>query len=212
MATIQERREVSEFDEILVEGTGDLFLEQGETNSLVIEADEELLPKLKSEVNAGRLELGLRHWYDFLALLVTPHIRYTVTVSSLRGVTISGAGKLRTGRIQADRLRLKINGSGDMEVTELQGSELDISISGSGKVRLNGSVQRQHIEISGSGDIFAEELASNETRVRISGSGSANLRVQERLDVDISGSGDVRYHGQPKVSPRISGSGRVRSF
>jgi hypothetical protein len=212
MTIVQERREVSGFDEIQMEGTGELILTQGEEEGLVIEADGQMLPKLKSDVNAGRLELGLRHWYDLLSLIGATPIRYTVTVRSLRGVTISGAGTLQSGAVQAERLRLRINGSGEMNLAALSGGELDISIAGSGKVQVGGSVQRQEIDISGSGDILAEDLACQEASVRISGSGSARLRVDQRLTVNISGSGDVCYFGHPQIQQRISGSGSVRSL
>jgi len=210
MAIIKERREVAGFDEILVEGTGDILLKQGETEELVIEADESLLPRLKSEVQGGRLELGLQHWYDFIFAIPNPRITYHITVRSLRGLTISGSGKLRSERLQTDRLRLKVSGSGELELPDLQAADYELDISGSGKARLGGAVQRQEIEISGSAEVRAEDLDSQETRVRISGSASIRLRVQQRLAVRISGSGEVLYHGQPAIEQRISGSGTIR--
>ena len=212
MAITQERREVRDFDEILVEGTGDILLKQGETEELVIEADEALLPRLKSEVQGGRLELGLRHWYDFLFLVPNPRVTYHITVRSLRSVTITGSGKLQAARLQTDLLRLKVSGSGEFELPDLQAAELELNISGSGKARLGGAVQRQEIEISGSGEVKAEDLDSQAARVRISGSGSLRLRAQQRLDVRISGSGKVLYHGQPVIEQRISGSGTIRAI
>ena len=212
MATMQERREVSDFDEILVEGTGDVLLKQGDREELVIEADETLLPRLKSEVQAGRLELGLRHWYDFIFILPSPRITYHITVRSLRGVTISGSGKLQAGPLQTGLLRLKVSGSGEFELPELQASDLELAFSGSGKASLGGAVQRQEIEINGSAEVRAEDLSSQEARVRINGSGSVHLRVQQRLDVRISGSGEVLYHGQPAIEQHISGSGTIRAI
>jgi hypothetical protein len=212
MAVEQERRDVADFDEISMEGMGVILLKQGEREELVIEADADLLPKLKSDVNAGRLELGLRNWFDFLSLISKPRICYMITVRSLRGVSISGSGNLQAGPIETDRLRLRISGSGEMFIENLQASDLELIFSGSGKAQVSGTVQRSELEISGSGEIKAEDLQTAETQVRISGSGSAKLRVQERLDVTISGSGEVRYHGQPTIRQRISGSGSVRSI
>jgi hypothetical protein len=211
MAVLQERREVSGFDEIHLEGSGDILLVQGETEELVIEADEALLPKLKSEVNNGRLVLGLRHWYDTLLAVATPRVHYRITVRSLRGASISGSGSLSAGRLQTDRLRLKVSGSAGFDLADLQATDLELDFSGSGKANLKGTAQRQEIDISGSGEVHADELDSQEARVHISGSGRVRLRVQERLDVRISGSGEVRYHGQPKVEQRISGSGSIQA-
>jgi hypothetical protein len=212
MAIIQERREVSNFDEVHVEMSGDIILKQGDKEELLIEADSELLPHLKSEVNAGRLELGLMHWYDFVFLVSVPTIRYYITMKDIRGVIISGSGKMEAEHIHTDRIRLKISGSGEFHITDLQSGNLELSVSGSGKVNLAGVVKRQELDISGSADVRAEDLASQEARVRISGSGNARLTVQQRLEVSISGSGEVRYHGQPQIDHRISGSGSIRAF
>jgi hypothetical protein len=210
MAVVQERREVANFDEVIVELPGEIFLQQGDVEELVIEADSEFLPKVKSAVNGGRLEIGLHHWYDFMFLIPGPTVRYHITMHNIHGVQISGTGKLEAGRIQTDRLRLKISGSGEFYITDLQSEALELIFSGSGKARLAGAVTRQDLDISGTGEILAEELDSQEARVRISGSGNTRLRVRDLLDVSITGSGEVRYHGQPRIEHRISGSGRIR--
>jgi hypothetical protein len=212
MAIIQERREVSNFDEVHVEMAGDIFLKQGDTEELIIEADSELLPRLKSEVNVGRLELGLQHWYDFMFLIPNPTVRYFITMKNIRGILISGSGKLESEHITTDRIRLKISGSGEFHIADLQAADLEITFSGSGKANLSGSVKRQELDVSGSGEYRAEDLDSLEARVRISGSANARLRVQQRLEVSISGSGEVRYHGQPEIKHTISGSGSIRAF
>lgn len=62
MGVIQELRDVSGFDEILFETSGEIFLKQGETEEHKIEADSELLPRLRSEVKNGRLEIRLQQW------------------------------------------------------------------------------------------------------------------------------------------------------
>jgi hypothetical protein len=212
MTITQERREVSGFDEVQVDMSGDIFLKQGDTEELIIEADSDLLPRLKSEVNVGRLELGLEHWYDFMFLIPNPTVRYYITMKNIHGIFIAGLGKLETEHIHTDRIRLKISGSGEFHIADLQAADLEINFSGSGKANLAGSVKRQELDVSGSGEYRAEDLDSLETRVRISGSASARIRVQQRLEVSISGSGEVRYHGQPEIEHRISGSGSIRAF
>lgn len=51
-------RNVSDFDEILLLGSGNVHVDLTGSESLVIEADDNLLPILTSEVINGRLELG----------------------------------------------------------------------------------------------------------------------------------------------------------
>ena len=66
MAMITETRDVRDFDEVVVQGRGDLILEQGDVESVVIEADAAVMPHVKAAVEGRRLVLGLEHWWDHL--------------------------------------------------------------------------------------------------------------------------------------------------
>lgn len=204
---VRESRDVRDFDTIVLGGSGAVFIAQTGEESLTIEAEDNILPLLSTEVHNHRLELGTRH-----GATITLHspVRYHVSVKSLRGLVISGSGKAELSTLTTDTLAATISGSGKVEAMALTTETLEVSIPGSGSVSLAGQAARQEIAISGSGAYDAPDLTSNSTRVRISGSGSATLTVRETLDVRISGSGSVRYHGQPTVTKSISGSGSVR--
>ena len=210
MAVIQERREVSDFDEIALEGSGIILLEQADQDGLVIETEEDLLPKIKSEVKDGRLHLGFKSWLDHLTNFGHAPITYHIRMRQVHGVLISGSGKLQAGWIETDRLRLKVSGAGNILISDLHTADLETSFSGSGEAKLSGAAQIQEVHISGSGDFKGEELECQEARVRISGSGSVRLRASQRLDVRISGSGEVRFAGQPSITHQIHGSGSIK--
>ncbi|MBM4457334.1 MAG: DUF2807 domain-containing protein [Chloroflexi bacterium] len=210
MAIVSESRDVRDFDEVLMEGHGEIFLEQGDREALTVEADEGLLPKIRSEVRGRRLTLGLMHWWDHLLPPWGP-IRYRLTMKQVKGVSLSGAGALTATQIRTDTCQLKMSGSGRMAFGGLEATAAEVGISGSGKVEASGEVQRLGISISGSGNIDALDLASQVAEIRISGSGSIRVNVQQNLDVRISGSGSVKYRGQPQISQSISGSGSVKS-
>ena len=77
MAMLTETRDVRDFDEVVVQGRGDLILEQGDVESVVIEADAAVMPHVKAAVEGRRLVLGLEHWWDHL-LLPTAPLRFRV--------------------------------------------------------------------------------------------------------------------------------------
>jgi hypothetical protein len=211
MAIVKETRPVQDFEEVAMEGHGDLVIVQSDAETLEIEADEELLPKLKTEVRGRRLVLGYRNWWDWL----TPPwggspIHYTVTMKTVRGVVISGTGTVTASEIRTDDLRLEMSGSGRAAIGRLAAETLEMRISGSGRLEVGGGeIREQEITISGSGNLRAEDLTSDEADVRISGSGNIRLHAAKALNVHISGSGEVRYRGQPVISQHVSGSGRI---
>jgi hypothetical protein len=160
-------------------------VEQGNSESLTIEADDNVMPRLTSEVSDSTLKLDKKP-----GIVNTRNpIRYRVTVRDLTGVGVSGSGSVR--------------GQG-MTLQSLQ-----VDISGSGRVGLSGSAVEQDIEVSGSGRHEAAELQSQKVTADISGSGQVAVAVSRELLVDISGSGTVTYSGDPSVSQSVSGSGRV---
>jgi hypothetical protein len=182
-----ETRQVSGFTAIDLAGSGEVTVEQGDAESLTIEADDNVLPRLTSEVSDSTLKLDKKPGIT----VNTPNpIRYRVTVKDLTGVTVSGSGSVKGQGLTIQTLR--------------------VDISGSGTVNLSGSAVEQDIEVSGSGRHEAAELLSQKVSADIAGSGEVTVAVSRELRVDISGSGTVTYSGDPSVVEQsVSGSGKV---
>jgi hypothetical protein len=208
MAMVTETRDVRDFDEVVVQGRGELVLEQGDVESVVIEADEAVMPHVRAEVEDGRLILGLEHWWDNL-LHPFASLRFRVSAVKVQRVAISGSGTVQSGALQAEDLRLDISGSGEMDFPQVTARTVALGISGGGKMAAAGQAERVTVRISGSGNVQTGDLAAQAADVRISGSGSVQVNAAQTLDVQISGSGSVKYAGQPRVSQHISGSGSV---
>lgn len=181
-----ENREVAGFTEVRVSGSGDVVIEQTGTESLAVEAEDNILPLLETKVENGVLRLGIQR---NVSLRTTRPIRYRVTVKDLTGVGISGSGNIRAVAIDTDKLSAEISGSGS---ADFAGRADDLAL-----------------RISGSGSYDAGKLHSKSVRVNISGSGDAVVNASDRLDATVSGSGSVRYAGTPTVEKHISGSGSV---
>lgn len=204
---VSEPRSVSQFDQISVSGSGQLLISQGQEEALTIEADDNLLPLIKSEVVNGHLRIGPDH----VNLRPAKTIRYQLKLKNLKALHLSGSLNAESGPLKTESLALHISGSGKFHIGGLETGELSTHVSGSGDTRIAGRTRVQNISISGSGNHEAPNLQSNEATVGISGSGHATLWVKEALTANISGSGDVEYYGSPNVTSHTSGSGRVHS-
>ena len=181
-----ESRQVSGFTKVELSGVGELTIEQTGTESLTISAEDNLLPRLTSEVSGDALVLGEE---PNTTIRPTKPITYTLTVKDLTGLAVSG--------------------SGNISVPKLAATALGTKISGSGAITVNGTAVDQDLEISGSGRYQAEQLTSKTVKAQISGSGTANVLATDLLDVKISGSGSLTYTGNPQVTQEISGSGKL---
>ncbi len=221
MALISETRNVQGFTEVALRGYGTLVVEQDQgfagRETLLIEADDILMPRIEAEVQGRRLVLGIRMpWYEWMSFginwLFLPHkgIRYHLRAASIDGLSIGGAGRVTCAILRTDACRLSIGGSGTVIIDQVQARDIEVEISGSGRIQCAGSAGSLRARVTGSGRVKAEELAVRGASVSISGSGHVSLHAEETLDVRVNGWGLVEYRGSPAVSSHVSGSGRIR--
>jgi len=206
---ITETRQVSNFDSIELNGSGEVIVTQGGSESLSIETDDNVMERIKTEVVGGTLKLGFK---DGVNLIRPTQLTFYVGVDDLNDLTISGSGDIDADQLEADRLDVNISGSGNIQVTDLTTDQVNAEISGSGEIDLVGDTAAQRISISGSGKYLAGDMCSPSVRVTVSGSGDATVCATETLDSTISGSGSIGYYGQPAVNSSGSGSGTIKSL
>jgi hypothetical protein len=214
----KETRIIQSFDKIRFKDFGNLILTQGDQESLIIEADAELLNELISEVRDDTLVLGIEDdWFSrigkvFSSILSSKghKVNYYLTFVNLHKVNISGQCHLTCPSLETDKMKFNISGMGNLELDHLACDELEVSISGRGEFKAAGTADSQNIRISGSSDYKAAGLASKSVRVAISGQGNADVWVEDELDISISGLGQVNYRGRPKLRQVISGLGKSR--
>ncbi len=182
---ITENRDVSGFNEIVLGGIGRVEVEVTGTESLTIEAEDNIMPVLESRVRNGRLVLDTTR-----NIAPNEEIIYTITAATLDGLSISGSGVVEASGVDTTDFRADISGSGDVSVEGTITGLLSVSI-------------------SGSGEFDGESLTAPVGHIEVSGSGNAVVNVTDSLEVDVSGSGDIEYLGSPSVDSDVSGSGEV---
>jgi hypothetical protein len=225
---ITESREVSDFDRVEFALFGELTLTQGETESLTIEAEDNVMAKIQSEVKNGTLLIGLDTGLSD-SIEPTKPIKFDLTVKELVGLSLSGSGNINSANLNTEEMDFTVSGSGRIEVAnlaaedvqlELSGSaqlaigtlraeKLEADLGGSSEVELAGQVSEQKITVSGSVEYRAVELEIQNVQVELNGGGQVTVWASQTLDVEISGSGQVNYVGTPTVTEDISGSGSI---
>lgn len=201
---ITETRSVDGFDEVDLRGTGEVRITVDGTETLTIEAEDNIIDLLTNEVRNGRLILGTDR-----PIRPTEDIVYTLTMKVLEAIEISGSGAVTASDFETADFEVDVSGSGAAEVSGIVAEDVLARISGSGAVTMTGDADSLDLSISGSGAFDGERLGTETAIVDISGSGSATVSVSEILTVDASGSGNVEYLGNPSVSVESSGSGNV---
>jgi hypothetical protein len=209
---VSENRAVSDFNRVELLGSGDVILTQGDAEALKVEAEDNLLTYLRTEVRDHTLYLGLTDKDGQAVIFPTRPIKYYVSLKTIAGLKLSGSGNMDAQKLSAETLALDITGSGNIHLGALNAQAVQSTISGSGKCELGqGTVPAQRVEISGSGNYRSENLAGQTVAVRITGSGAATVWAESTLEAQVTGSGDVHYYGTPQVTQQVTGSGRVQA-
>lgn len=204
-AAVTETFELSPIDGIDLSVAADVNLTYGETQSVTVTAQQEVLDELARDVKGTT-------WHIHFDNCINNYRNLTIdiTLPELKKIDISGSGDIYTTNtfVEQGNLDLRISGSGNLDLA-FEGGAVDSKISGSGDVKLEGSASSISQRVSGSGTLQAFDMPCETADMTISGSGSAELTVSENLDVKISGSGDVYYKGQPTLNVDVSGSGDI---
>lgn len=224
-----ETRDVSNFTAVELNTSGNLIIQQGENQALTIEAEDNLLPLLTSEIVDGRLLLGIKLGSSFSS---TRPIIYRLTVENLEAITLNASGDIQASDLAVDgNLALTINGSGDMtlgalkaagatlnlsasgnlDAASLESEQATFTISGSGKVTIpNLTLTNLNVIMQSAGDVNVGGTAT-ELSVQISGSGSfnGNELASQTAVVSTSSSGDARLQVSESLNATVTGSGSI---
>lgn len=184
-----ERRDLGAFSRISLTGEADVTATVGETQTVSVRGDDNLLADVETEMDNGTLEIS-----DPSNVDLEPKVGVTVeiTVPALEDIQVSG--------------------SGDVRVDGIEGDLFGVEVSGSGSVEASGEVGRVEAEVSGSGDIRLAELVSRDATAEISGAGGIQVHATESLVASVSGAGDITYTGDPAdVERDVSGAGTIEA-
>jgi hypothetical protein len=199
-----EVRDVSDFQEVALEGVGTLIIEQGETESLRIEAEPKVLRRIETEVSNGRLTIRPDRSFE-----TREPITYFLGVKQLHGIELAGAGRVEAAQLNSDQLRISGSGAGAVVIDGLTANTLDVSVSGNVQVELAGTVDSQTVSVSDAASYAAAELGSRLASVTASGASQGTVNVTESLDARVSGAARVEYIGDPAVTEDVSAAGSL---
>ena len=205
---ITQPRQVSDFHAIDVSYPAQVLVKQGNQESLQIEAEDNLLLGLQTQVRSNTLEIFYKT-KDGKHVNPTKPVKITVVVKDLTNVDFTSAGDLTIDRLETNSLDTSLSGAGNLKLNNVTAKDLSVDLSGAGSLNASGTADNLKLNISGFGSFKGADLHSQDARVDISGAGSATVWAEHNLDAQISGAGSISYYGNPSVTRQISGVGGI---
>lgn len=182
----QDTRTVADFTRVEAGGAIHVDVQVGSPQSVRVQADDNLLGHVLTEVDGGTLRLSMR-----------PGSYETKTQILVEVVTPSLAG-------------LVLDGAAHAAVAGLEGGTLRLAASGAAEVELRGRVDVLTADLSGAAELAAAELDAARVDIDVEGAGEAEVAARDELSADVSGAGKLRYHGKPqRLRAEASGAGSI---
>ena len=204
----KQARELGHFTGVSLALPAQMELRMGNTESISIETDDNLLPLIETVIEDGTLKIrpNKRNLN-----LNSKTMKIVLQAKDVSRVALGGSGSIDADALKGGKLQFDLGGSGSISVKGVESDSMSVNVGGSGKLKTGGGWTKQlSVSIGGSGDVDVGQVKAKDGSVSVAGSGEATVAVSDALSVTIAGSGDVNYYGDPKVSKSVVGSGGVK--
>lgn len=184
---VNENREVSNFKAIDVGGFFQVEIVAQKDFSVEVQADDNLLPLIKTEVSDGVLKIETSEKFNSKSPIIVK-----VSAPNIEEIEVSGASKVN--------------------LIDLNNESLNVDASGASKISVSGTTASLTVDVSGASKLDAENLKSENAGIEASGASSVNLFVSGDLTTNASGASNVRYSGTPKnLKNKTSGASSIKA-
>ncbi|MVM38130.1 DUF2807 domain-containing protein [Spirosoma sp. HMF3257] len=201
-------RTISGFTGLSVSSGIDVYLTQGNSEKLTLEAKGVDEDRVISEVRNGTLKLYIeRKGFSGWNFGRNTYVKAYLTFKQLNNLQASGgADVFGQGKLSFNDLNLEASGGSDVKL-ELKADKLNVSASGGADAILQGSAQILNANGSGGADLDARKLTADICNANSSGGSDVYVNASKELTMKASGGSDIYYYGPAKVLAKSESGG-----
>lgn len=201
-------RTVSGFTGLSVSSGIDVYLTQGNSEKLTLEAKGVDEDRVMSEVRNGTLKLYIeRKGFSGWNFGRNTSVKAYVTFRQLTNLQASGgADVFGQGTLSFNDLNVEASGGSDVKLN-LKAAKLNVEASGGADAILQGSARTLNANGSGGSDLDARKLTAEVCRANSSGGSDVYVNATQELSMQASGGSDIYYSGSAKVLSKSKSGG-----
>ena len=198
----EERSLNDDFNAIKVSQGITLFLTQDNEESLTVEADENIMEILITEVTDDVLKIYFKeNVYRAKARNVY------LSTNNIESIKASSGAEVRSeNTLNTSSLSLKSSSGSSMRLL-VNANEVQCSSSSGADIRIKGETSTLSTNASSGSHIDADELISANTTARASSGANINVYASDNLNASASSGGNIDYKGSPKTIDKDTSSG-----
>lgn len=204
----QESRKANEtFTEVVASEGIDVYLTQAATQEITVEADENIIDLIGTDIKDGRLRI---HAIENIGRATKKVYVSLPEITALK--SSSGADLIAKTPLEVDQLKLNASSGSDLELFQVQADGIEADASSGANIEIAGTANELDADSSSGANIKAKNLLTKNCTADASSGAGISVNVSESLVADANSGADIRYKGDPEVQKNKSVSGSIRSY
>lgn len=206
----KETRSISSFSKIELNSVMNVFLKQSGTESITIEADNNLFKYIETYVKDNTLYIETKENYN---IQKSKKLNVYVSFKDLNNLTNNSVGNVKSeNQFNLSSFNIENNSVGNLNL-DLTCKNLNAEINSVGNVTLSGKADNANIENNSVGNLDAFDMITVNLSIENNSIGNSEVHATGEISIESNGVGNVLYKGDPKVkSLEKSGIGNVKKM
>lgn len=192
-AVITEQRSASgSFHTIHASSGLDVYLTQSTTESIAVQADENLHDLIITELNDGILTITTSKNIGRASAK-----KVLLNVTNLKQIkATSGSDVFSTNTIVTDYLDVSATSGADIQLS-IEANHVASNATSGSDISLSGTTKILTTNASSGADIKAKDLIADQVNAKASSGSDITVWVNTELNASASSGGDIKYYGNP---------------
>ena len=202
---VTEKRNADSFTAVNVGGGFDVEIKKGTATSLTVEADDNIIKAVETEVRGGTLHISLKKFN-----VTNAHLKIYIIAPSIKDIDASAGATVtvKDGLTATNEINLEAS-SGSKITTAVDAPSIIAHSSSAGEIIVNGHTKNFNAESSSGASVKATDLLSENATANASSGASAHVNSSVSLNATASSGGSVHYKGGGIVVVNTSSGGSV---
>jgi hypothetical protein len=186
------KKDFSNYSAISVGSGFELIIKQDGSESVEIEAAENILSHIVAEQKGESISFYMERNLSFDR---SSPVKIYVSAKNLNALSGSGGSEIKTeGGLKADNLAIELSGGSEFK-SKLDCNKTAVELSGGSEMTLSGKSSEFTVSCSGGSEIKASELTTENFTAELSGGSQVHIIITGQLTVEASGGSSVNYTG-----------------
>ena len=220
---VEINKNLTAFTKVSLNCFGNLYLQQGDENSIKIIADKIYEKYIKYDVRGDTLYLETEERGSFWDKLFhggsfNRRLEFYVTANNIDSIKSRASGTIKmTSDIKTKNLEIELAASGNIRMKNIFADNFKLDTNGSGEFYADKVILKKDFDFSGSASGNAEMDLLQADKIKVNRSRSGDIRIrkvdnkQSLVEIKTDNSGNVRLSGLNTVTVGViqKGSGNV---